>query len=338
MSGATFTESQVRPRTGTRVLALLAAPLNVTLLRELEKGPRLSTELHQAAGSPPKRVLRSHLRQLERCGIVADWRRGIRWSSQGYELARPGRELRWVMVSLERWLKGNRWEWIELATDAGSRAIELVLAGWSSELMRAVAGRPRSLAELEDEVRPPSRPSLEEQVEAMLRVGLLETVPGEDGAKPTYVRTAWLCRAMGPIVAASRWERGNLPASSPPIHRVDAETALLLTMPLLQLPPTARGTCRLTVQVAAESGEPPATVTVAADGLRVTACEPVGREADASASGPPSAWFRAAIEAEPGQIAVDGDRRLAKNLLDALYIALYSLRAPQISDWPSTGV
>jgi hypothetical protein len=136
---------------------------------------------------------------------------------------------------------------------------------------------------------------------------------------------------MGPIVAASRWERHNLPATSAPIGRTDAETALLLTMPLLQLPPNVRGACRLTVEVPHGDGEADATVTATAADCRVASYEAASGEAIASASGPPSAWFRAAIEAKVNHLEVTGDGRLARGLLQALYSALYSLRAPRIS-------
>jgi DNA-binding HxlR family transcriptional regulator len=332
LSETTVTGDGIQPRTGAQALAFLAVPLNARIVRGLQDGPRLLDELRRECGSPPLRALRSRLRELKRQGLLASRGGGLFFAApREYDLTKRSAELRFVIVALERWLFGNRGPRLELATEAGSEAIRTVLDAWSSNIMRAVAARPCSLAELSEAVGPLDNPSLESRVGAMRRAGLLALAPGGDEQGVSYERTAWLCRAMGPILAASRWERHNLPDASARIRRPDAETALLLTMPLLQLPPTARGTCRLVVEVAGESGEPPATVTATADGSRVTACEPTGREADASASGPPSAWFRAAIEANPDHLEVAGDRRLARNLLDALYSALYSIRAPTIS-------
>jgi DNA-binding HxlR family transcriptional regulator len=330
LPGTTVSGSRIQPRTGAQILACLAVPLNVTLLRELQTGPKLLDELRQASGTAPRRVLRSHLGALGRLGIVARRGPGLFPALREYALAEPGRELRFVMVALERWFAASRGERFELDSDDAGDAIEMVLDAWSSTVMRALAARPCSLSELDELVEPLSHASLGRRVEAMRRAGLLETT-GHDGEGSSYVRTAWLCRAMGPLVAASRWERRNLRDRSAPIGCADAETALLLTMPLLQLPPTARGSCRLVVDVSDGNGEPPATVTAVADGCRIASYEAASRNAAASASGPPSAWFRAAIEANPDHIAVDGDRRLAKNVLDALYAALYSLRAPTIS-------
>jgi DNA-binding HxlR family transcriptional regulator len=331
LSGTIAKGNEVRPRTGAQILAHLAAPLNVTVLRELQTGPKRPDELRRGCNPPSKRALRSCLATLERLGVVL--RRGYRLlpESREYRLAGPGRELRFVMIVLERWLVGNRPERIELDTEAGAHAIKTVLGGWSSNIMRAVAARPCSLADLGELTAPLGRDSLERRVEAMHRAGLLELTGRGAGERRPYERTAWLCRAMGPIIAASRWERHNLPHTSAPIGRSDAETALLLTMPLLQLPPTAKGSCRLVVDVSGEAGEADATVTATAEGCRVTHYEPASRDADATASGPPSAWFRAAIEAKLEHLEVDGDQRLANGLLNALFAGLYSLRAPSIS-------
>jgi DNA-binding HxlR family transcriptional regulator len=291
-----------------QILALLSVPLNVTLLRTLQTGPRRQDELRHESGCPAKGVLRSCLETLERFGIVV--RRGhyLFPGSREYELAEPGHELRFVMVSLERWLTGHRWERLELDSDAGAAAIKTVLDAWSSNIMRAIAARPCSLAELGELVAPLDHASLERHVEAMRLAGLLETV-NPAGRATYYTRTAWLCRAMGPIVAASRWERGNLPEASPEIGRTDAETALLLTMPLLQLPPNVTGSCRLIVEVSDDGNATAATVTATAEGCRVTSYEAASGDAGASASGPPSAWFRAAIEADPDHLKVAGDHR-----------------------------
>lgn len=328
MSGTTLNAVEVQPRTGARALTLLATPLNVALLRELQAGPKLPDELRRASGQPARRTLRSHLKGLERLGIVTRRNWSIYAGSREYDLAEPGRQLRFVMVALERWLTGNRWELLELGSDAGADAIKAVLAGWSSQIMRAVAAHPCSLAKLAELVELRSS-SLERRVETMRRAGLLEI--DASGKAPAYVRTAWLCRAMGPIVAASRWERHNLPDVSVRIRREDAETALLLTMPLMQLPPNVSGSCRLVVEIPGEEREEAATVTAVAKDCRVASYEPVSRDSAASASGPPSAWFRAAIEAQPGHLEVAGDGKLARGLLNALYSALYSLRAPKIS-------
>jgi hypothetical protein len=75
----------------------------------------------------------------------------------------------------------------------------------------------------------------------------------------------------------------------------------------------------------------PATVTVSAEGSQVVHWAVPGEEADAWAAGPPNAWFRAAIEADPNHLELGGDRRLARTLVDGIYGELYGQVVGQVT-------
>jgi DNA-binding HxlR family transcriptional regulator len=325
--------SEIQPRTGARILAALADPLNVLLLRALLRGPRQRRELRRECGAPAKGELRARLGELERLGVLVKEGRGALAGPPEYALAEPGRELKFVMIALERWLAASRGERFELDSGPAGEAIEALLEGWSSTVVRALAAGPLALAEVGEQSGALDRGALQRRLERMRALGMLETAHRR-GRHAAYAVTDWLRRGAGAIVAASRWERRNLAQETAPIGSADAEGALLLTVPLMQLPPDAAGPCRLVVELPGELEVVSATVTAVTEDCRVTSYAPEPRDAEASANGPPSAWFRAAIEADPGHLALDGDRRLAGNLLDGLYAALYGLGTPARSAVP----
>jgi DNA-binding HxlR family transcriptional regulator len=298
LTASTVNGSGTTPRTGAQALALLAVPLNSVIIRALHSGPKRRAELRRESGSPAQDALRSHLKALERIGVIVKHRRNPFRGSLEYELAEAGRELRFVAGALERWLAGAPEEPLQLGGEPAQAVVDALAHAWSSTTLRALAERPPS----------PTEP---------------------DAA------TDWLRLGVGPIAAASRWERRNLPAQTATIGRVDAETGLMLAMPLVQLPPAASGSCRLVVELSSEgdNGDDTglAAVTVAADSGRVVSWKACNDGADAWAIGAPNAWFRAAIEADPAHLELGGNRRLARALLEGLYGALFGRRAGRMS-------
>jgi hypothetical protein len=109
--------------------------------------------------------------------------------------------------------------------------------------------------------------SLEHRLTAMRLSGQLEAVPG-NGRAPPYAVTDWLRHAVGPLVAATRWERCSLPEETARIGRIDAEAAFLPAVPLVRLPAATSGACRLAVELPGGGGRL-AGVTVGVEDSRV---------------------------------------------------------------------
>ena len=103
-------------------------------------------------------------------------------------------------------------------------------------MLRALASGSLSLTELDGLIGALSYPSLERRLVAMRLAGLVE--PVADAAKGIpYAVTGWLRQGVAPLAVAIRWERCYLPDDTEPIKRIDAETGLLLSAPMLRLDP-----------------------------------------------------------------------------------------------------
>lgn len=319
-------------RCGAQTLSLLSSPRICIILRRLSEEPQRQVDLRRAAGSPAQTTMRSHLRTLEQIGAVSKHRRNAFPGSHEYELEPAGRELLFVMASLDRWLARAPEEPLELGTDAARAAVKAMVEGWSSTILRALAARPLSLTELDLVIGALSYPSLERRLGAMRLAGQVEVVSGSGKGAP-YVATDWLRSGVGPLGAAARWEQRNLPTETAPVGRLDAEAGFLLMMPLVQLPETLSGVCRLAVELEEDRGAQPAGATVTIEhGRAVSTSTRLEGSPDGWARGSVSAWFRAAIEAEPGELEIGGDRRLAGAVLDSFYGALFDPRTNRALD------
>ncbi|HWM63048.1 MAG TPA: winged helix-turn-helix transcriptional regulator [Solirubrobacterales bacterium] len=311
-------------RTGTRVLTLLAAPLNGLILNELAQGPRRLAELRHETGSPPQTTLRTHLKQLGEIGVVARRRLNLFPSIREYHLTGlPGRELRFVATTLEGWLANAPSEPLPVGSDAAQAATKALVDGWSSTMLRALAPGPLTLGELNRAVGALGRPSIERRLTAMRLAGLVEpSIDAGDGTP--YAVTEWLRRGVAPLAAAIRWERHHLPNDTMPIAPLDAEAGFMLTAPLLRLPSELSGSCRLGVEFEDRGKHHLAGVTVVVEQGRVASWTTrLESGAAAWANGPAAAWLRNTIEADPNRLELGGDERLALALLDGLNRALF---------------
>ncbi len=271
--------------------------------------------------------MRAHLRALEKTGALVKHRRNVFPRSYEYEFERPGHELMFVFGSLERWLATAPEGPLELGGEAARAATKALVEGWSSTLLRALAPGPLSLTELDRIIGNLSYPSLERRLGAMRMAGQVEPLPGNDKGTP-YGVTGWARHGIAPILAATRWERRNRPDETTGIGRIDVEAALLLAVPLLRLPATISGTCRLVVELPGGVEGRMAGVTVTVEKGRIASCTTrIDGDAGAWASGPSSAWFRGVIEADPDQLELGGDCRLARALLEGLFDALFGAGA-----------
>lgn len=309
---------------GALTLSLLATPLHPEILGELSRGPRRLSELRRQTGSPPQTTLRARLEQLAELGVVARRRLNLFPSVHEYELTSPsGRELLFVVTSLEGWLASAPEEPLRFSSEVGQAATKALAESWSTAMLRALAAGPASPAELDCPSGPVNQASLERRLDALRKAGLIARSSPEAG-RTSYETTAWLRKGTGPIVAATRWERRHLPRFTVPIKPIDAEAGFLLAMPLVKPPPELSGSCRLGVEFEDGKERLLAGVTVEVEGGRVLSCATrLESSPTAWASGPPEAWLRTTIEADPGRLELGGDRRLVRGLLDSLNQVLF---------------
>jgi DNA-binding HxlR family transcriptional regulator len=314
-------------RAGALILSLLATPLSSQILDELSRGSRRLSELRHQIGSAPRAALRARLGQLGELGVVA--RRG--WSplptAREYELSGlPGQELLFVATTLEGWLASAPEEPLEAGSDAGRTAIAGLAESWSSTVLQALAAGPASPAELDGTVG--TKAWLERRLGTLRRAGLVAASgPGDEST--SYEITDWLRKGTGSITAAARWERRHIPHLAAPIRPIDAETGFLLAMPLLKPAPGLSGSCRLGVEFGDGKDRCLAGVTIEVDAGRVTACTTqLDSSPSAWAAGPPDAWLRTAIEADPNRLELGGDRRLVHGVIDGLNQVLFGPARP----------
>lgn len=320
-------------RSGAQTLVVLAAPLNSLILRALEDGSKQQAELQHLTGAPAQTTLRIQLRKLVELGAIEKHRRNRFPGVLQYELTRAGRDLLFVVATLESWLDRAPEGPLSLGGRPAKAAIKALAEGWSTAMLRALAAGPRSLTELDSIISSLSYPSLERRLTAMRLAGQVEARPG-DGRSTPYAVTEWLRRGMAALAAAARWERRHLPEGTAPIGRLETESAFLLTVPLLDLPAELSGNCRMAIEIADGKRRRLAGVTVEVRSGRVVACATRLRgEADAWALGSAGAWLDAVIERDSDRLELGGDGRLARATVDGLNQTLFGL-APRIGPRP----
>ena len=306
---------------------MLAAPLNVSLLRALADGARLQRDLRRAAGMPAQTTLRANLRQLAGTGAIAKHRDDRFPGALEFQLTGAGCDLLDVMATLEAWLAGAPDGPLVLGGAPAKAAIKALAEGWSSTILRALAAKPLSLTELDRLIGALSYPSLERRLAAMRLAGQIEATPG-DGRGTPYAVTTWLRQGVAPIAAAIHWECRHLAGAVPLLGRIDAEAALLLSVPLIRLPAALTGSCRLAVEVSNGRGQTLAGVTLEVDAGRIASCTTRLLDCpDAWISGSPTTSLAGLIEADPGGVELGGDTALARAVLGGLHSALFGLRS-----------
>jgi DNA-binding HxlR family transcriptional regulator len=297
---------------------LLAAPLNVEILRHLEPGPRSLRDLRSEAGLPPQSTMRLYLRTLSEIGVVERRPRSELPTSVGYEITAAGRALLEVGDGVQTWLQARPAGTKELGSTAAKSTIKALVEGWSSHVIRVLAARPLSLTELNSLIPRVSYPSLERRLAAMRECDLVEVQRGAGRLRP-YKVTHWLRQAVIPITSAIAWERTHARDKTTGVGRLDIEAAFLLAIPLLELSEEITGKCRLAVEV--HDGNSPvfAGVLVCIEAGQVTSCvASLEGEAEAWASGKPLTWLRHINLSPDGELELGGDRVLALSVLEAL--------------------
>lgn len=311
-------------RVGSRTLSIFANALSARVLRAHAAGPLRPGDLEEAISWAPQSSLRLAVGNLcDRNALVKTEPAG---GSQGVvtELTPAGNELLPVAVKLERWLSDSPDGPISLDDDAARGIVRVLVAGWDSTMIRTLAERPLSLAELNDGISSFSHPALKRRL-AKLRSTRLVTRVGA-GKTVTCAATDWLRRAVVPLTVAGRWELRHDPDAEP-ISPVEAEAVFLLALPLIELTGRASGTCTLAVL---SSDHQPGTagvagVAVEVDGGRIVSCDLKSASAPATwALGTGAAWFDAVIEGDSDTLRLGGAKpRLACRIVKSIHDILF---------------
>lgn len=306
-------------------------PLNVAILRALVDGSKQQAQLRHATGAPAQTTLRAQLKRLVELGAIEKHRRNRFPGILEYELTNSGRGLIVVAEVLERWLSQAPEGPLDIESSAAKGAVKALAMAWSSTMLRALAAGPLSLTELDRVIASLSYPALERRLSAMRLAGQLEAFRGTGRGTP-YVVTEWLRRGIAPLAVAAQWERRHTPRETAPIGRLDAETAFLLTMPLLQPPPELAGRCRMAAEIPNGSGRL-AGGSVSVEGGRVLSCTTqLDDKPDAWALGTSTAWLGAVVEKDISRLEVGGNSGLARALVEGLREALFGTNRPLALD------
>jgi DNA-binding HxlR family transcriptional regulator len=315
---------EVRVRAGARALSLLSTAPNPVILKALADGPTSLVEL-QGRGGVPGSTLRARLKELGDLELVVSRRGcGFRRVAAEYELTGAGRDLLPVADVVEDWLADSPNAGGAFGGSFPKAAIGALAEGWSSTMLRALAAKPLSVADLDSLIGALNYPSLERRIAAMRNTGLVEACR-YGGRETPYAVTPWLRRSMAPLLAAIRWERQHLRRGGASVAGLDVEAMLLLAMPLVELEPQLRGRCRLAVELPGNGSRPLAGVVVdVVDGSLPVCTSRLDGAVDAWASGPVGAILRALTDGDRASLELGGDGYLARALVDGLHGALFA--------------
>jgi hypothetical protein len=240
-------------------------------------------------------------------------------------LLRPspaGRDLLFVSEVLERWLRECPAGPLALGPDAAP-ALSALLNGWSSSVVHALAARPATIDEIDEEVGVLDRETVAERVEELLDSALVVAL-GEEGDGERYGATEWLRLAIAPLAAAARQELRHPLEDTAPIAALDVQAAFLLTLPLVELPEELSGSCSLVVELDEGVAGSPTGVAALVEQGRLVSCEVrLDDDADAWAAAPASTWLDTVIELDTQMVRVGGNSRLAAGLFHGLHGALF---------------
>lgn len=321
--------SQVRP--GTFALSLLSAPLNVQLLEALERDRKSLRDLRRAAGAPSPTTMRKQLTALSDLEVLIRHQQAEFPGGVEFELGPAGVELLEITRLLQNWLADSPEGPMAIGSTLAKNALKALVEGWNTKIVRALAARPLSLTDLNRLISAFNYPYLERRFSALRLCGLIEPTPVEEGRGrgTLYGASRWLQQACGPLMAAAQWERRHA-ADRIAGERFDFEAAFLLGALGRTLSADANGRCRLGVELRNGSGEAALAgvqLQVVEGEIRSCVARPEGN-ADASASGPSSAWVRTLMSGRPDELYLSGDRHLALEVVESLHRELFRAQQP----------
>jgi DNA-binding HxlR family transcriptional regulator len=317
-----------RVRAGGTVLALIASPLSVPILRAHLDGPLRLPDLRERIGGAAQTTLRGQVGNLRGIGALERHARGGMPYTVENELTDVGRGVLAVAEVVEAWLARAPQGSLALGSEPAKGAIRALVGGWGSTMLRALAARPLSLTELSSVIGDHSYPALERRLSAMRAARQVEPREGgERGGKP-YGVTEWTRQAVAPIVAAGRCECEHLAKATEPLSRIDVEAAFLLSVPLVDLDITRSGLCLLAVDTSSVRDEAAADrlagVHVEIEGGTVTSCRSRWEgEPRTWALGSIESWLDAILEGRLERLRIGGeDRELAAVLIEKIHHSL----------------
>lgn len=308
------------------MLSLFSSDLHGAVLRSLSDGPVSLAELRGRAGEPPQKALRGTIGNLIGLGALERRKPDGKPNLLDNELTALGQDLLSLADVLGAWLAAAPGGPLDIETVAGREAVKALIAGWGSTMLRALAVRPLSFAELDSLMKSFSPSALERRLARMRLAGQIVTVPSSDGNPMVYAVTEWLRHAAAPLLAAIRCERLHLPEETAPPTRIDLETLLLLSVPLLQVLPDADGSCQLAVNgIGGDASGDRAGVTVVVERGQVVSCVSTLDPKPADwAHGPLARWLDALLFGDADGLDFEGDDRLPRILVEALHERLYT--------------
>jgi DNA-binding HxlR family transcriptional regulator len=313
-------------RTGGRTLLLLSDPINASILRLLARGSLESADLGERLKNVSRSTRFERLRELEGLGVIAREKRAGMPPITECRLTGAGVRLLPVAALLEGWLDAAPAGSLVLGDSLATGIVKALTLGWGSTLLRWLAEQPRSLTELEPLVgEEVGYRELERILRNLLEVGLAERVTGKQRLRP-YTVTAWARESTAPIAAAVRWERHEIPACGASVTAIDAESGLLLALPLIKPPRGLDGACLLLVETEAPDGGYPGCIEARlADGRLASCTQATGWSPSAGSwlRGTMLAWLDALIEGQATGLEAGGDVGLAEGLIAALHEALF---------------
>lgn len=252
---------------------------------------------------------------------------------QHFETTARGREGLFVAFVLERWLQSAPAGPIAFAGEESELAVNALAEGWASSVIHLLAHRPHTFDELHRAIDGLRRRTLRRLLSAMHRCGQLEMQTPTDTGAAVYSVTTWLRRSIAALIASARIERRDLGVETAPIDALDVEAAFQLALPLLELPESLSGECRLGVVLEEEAGAPfgepdasMAGVTAQVERGRVVSCTPgLDPGAKTWGVGTASDWLDTVIEPDVKRVRSGGDRRLAALLVNGLHRTLFGV-------------
>ena len=312
-----------RLRAGGRALLLLADPVSVSILLHLGSGPLESAELLEGVRFASRSTYFERMRDMEELSLVSRTRQPDVPPTVECRLSSHGERLLPVAARLDVWLTQAPSGPLKLGDAYAGGTVKALAVAWGSTLLRWLSERPRSLTELERLVHVFGYRKLERIMRDLTAAGLIERVSVEGRLSP-YCVTAWARWAASLLTAAMRWERDEIPSRSAVVSSIEAEGVMLLGLPMIELPPSASGSCALLVDASGSADCLGGAVVRLLDG-RPTSWEAVGGSdpeaieagADCWVRGTTLAWLGTHGDA-PQVFEVGGDADLAERVMAGL--------------------
>jgi DNA-binding HxlR family transcriptional regulator len=321
-------------------LLLLADPASVSILRQLVSGPLENSDLFDRVEHVSRSTYFDRMRDLEALSLISRNRQADVPPVAECRLTDSGVRLLPVADLLEAWLAGSPQGPLRLAHAYATTVIKTLAVAGGSTLLRCLAERPHSLHELAELVHGLSYRKLERTARNLVKTGLAERVAVR-GRLSHYKVTPWARRAAGPLAAAIRWERYEIPEQSALVTSVETEGGLLLALPLIEVSADSSGACALLVDADAPAAESLGGALVRLiDGRPISwaaATGPRQLKADAWARGTAIAWLDAVSDTSSSSLQLSGDTALAEKVVGGLRKAASVPSVPVGQSFDSAG-